>query len=118
MKSAAKASTNPFLKMMQRLLLHNELVLYGLVLEVDEDQVLEVIVLLYEIYNVESKNFRGEAPKFDKEAAKWSSKILFHAAQFLMYRDHKPELLENFFVPYAFEGCSHSDGRYLPSIYT
>jgi len=92
--------SNPFYKMIKNLFLTNSLVLFGRIDEVTVAQEEQVIWLLEYYYSKEAIGYPDIAPPFDKEAAAWSSKILFYAAQLVMYREHSGDTLVSFFPTY------------------
>lgn len=81
----------------------NEVVLYGKVDLVDVEHEKPVIELLRKIYYTEALDYPYEPPKFDEKAASWSSKVLFYAAQLVMYRAHDSNSLSDIIRPYDFE---------------
>lgn len=94
-------SGNSFYKMIENLFLTNKLVLFGRINVINSEQEQEVLELLEIHYNNESIGYPNIPPPFEKEAASWSSKILFHAAQLVMYREHSGETLESFFPTFT-----------------
>ena len=113
---------NPFFKMVEHLLLTNTLVLFGRINKVTVEQEKQVVTLLETYYNKESIDYPGISPQFDQEAAAWSSKVLFYAAQLVMYREHSGDTLSDFFPDYqrpktaAAMITADLSLRYLPSI--
>ena len=108
--------------MVEHLLRTNTLVLFGRINEVTVEQEKQVRTLLETYYNKESIDYPGIAPQFDEEAAAWSSKVLFYAAQLVMYREHSGDTLSVFFPNYeppktaAAIITADLSLRYLPSI--
>jgi len=108
--------------MMSNLLTTNKLALFGRINTITEAQELEVLTLLETTYKNESIGYPDTAPDFDKQAASWSSKILFYAAQLVMYRQHSGEQLSSFFPPYSLPKTAAAiltadiSLRYLPGI--
>lgn len=92
-ESTLQSLSNPFYRMIDRLMGANELVLFGRINDVSEAQSVAVVDLLNKRYVNEAVGYPFVAPTFDKEAATWSSKVLFHAAQLMMYREHEAESL-------------------------
>lgn len=88
---------NPFLKMIRNLFLTNRLVLFGRINNISEEQEQEVLDYIKSHYIKESSDYPGPLPEFNQQAALWSSKILFYAAQLVMYREHKASSLTSFF---------------------
>ena len=108
--------------MVDNLLHTNTLVLYGRIDEVTAEQEEGVVQLLASHYTKASIDYPGTPPQFEKEAAAWSSKILFYAAQLVMYREHSGESLGVFFPKYEYPRTAATiltadlSLRYLPSI--
>ena len=82
---------NPMLRTIENLFLTHKLVLFGRIDRVSEQQSNQVLAFLEDFYNEESIDYPSLAPKLHDEVAIWSSKILFHSAQLVMYREHKAE---------------------------
>ena len=81
--------------MQQHLRYYEEVMLYGNLLHVsDEDGAVAVAYLESEYMN-EALEYPFEAPRFDAEAALWAAKILYTATQLLLYREHKEKDLES-----------------------
>lgn len=118
----AKHSGNPFYKMIENLLRTNKIVLFGRMDVISLEQEKQVLELLENHYNRESIGYPNIPPPFEKEAAIWSSKILFYATQLVMYREHSGHSLANFFPrfnhPKSTAAILTADLslRYLPSI--
>jgi len=114
--------SNPFYKMLDNLFQTSQLVLYGRIDNVSEEQQLEVIKLLENQYKNESVGYPNPGIEFHRDAARWSSTILFYAAQLVMYREHSSDLLINLFPnfgrPKSASAIITSDLclRYIPSI--
>lgn len=115
-------SQGPFFRMMANLFQTNKLVLYGRINTISDEEEQNVLELIKAHYKLESPGYPVRAPQFDVEVAVWSSKVLFHAAQLIMYRQHSAENLETFF-PQFDKAKSESTIvsadiclRYMPSI--
>lgn len=100
-ESTIQSLSNPFYRMVERLLSANELVLFGRINNIDPGQSEAVLNLLEAYYNREALGYPFVAPIFDRMSALWSSKILFHAAQLLMYREHEAESIQQLIPAYA-----------------
>jgi len=97
------SKSKPFFQTIENLVHTNELVLFGRIEHIEPIQEQLVVKLLEMKYGMVSGNYPHTPPAFDEHAALWSSKILFHAAQLVMYRQHDAESLSNYFpqFPYA-----------------
>jgi len=108
--------------MMETLVHHQKLVLFGQIDEISPSQMEPVLDLLHQQYSTEAVGYPNQAPTFSIAAASWSASILFHAAQLLLYRSHNLSDLHDFFPPFNEEksagGILSADLslRYLPSI--
>ena len=90
-------SASYFLKMIQNLRLHEDIMLYGYVLEMKEDETLEVINFLKSEYQKEALDHPFDSPDFDPDAALWAAKTVYVAAQLILYRENKETELELLF---------------------
>lgn len=121
-ESTIQSLSNPFYRMIERLLGANELVLFGRINNISEKQSESVLGLLRGYYDKEAKAYPFVAPIFNKEAALWSSKVLFHAAQLLMYREHEADsihqLIPSFSKPKSAATILTADVslRFIPNI--
>jgi len=108
--------------MIDNLFQTEKLVLFGRIDSVSEEEQSEVIKLLEAHFNLESLDYPNPTPLFHRDAAIWSSTILFHAAQLVMYREHNSDSLKNFFPdfgqPKSASSIITSDLclRFIPSI--
>jgi len=122
--SEKKAPLSPFFRMIERLLETGELVLFGRVDQPTEEEEQSVVAFLKSRYDYEALGYPHFAPPFDEAAALWSSKILFHAAQLVMYRQHEAESLKDYIPPFPTPQTSSAiltadlSLRYLPAILT
>lgn len=87
--------------MIQVLRQQEEVVLYAHVLTIDEQEQHEVTDYLHREYLIETLNFPSDSLSFNPEAALWGAKIIYNAAQFILYRNHQEKDLQPFFP--AFE---------------
>jgi hypothetical protein len=73
------------------------MILYGKLLEFDEEDTALVTEFLQIEYETESLNYPFTAPGFDEAAALWAAKIICSFCQLILYRENKeaelPELL-------------------------
>jgi hypothetical protein len=84
----------PFLKMVQILRQHEEIVLYGYVLDISEKEEEEVNIFLKKEYEREVLNFPHVPPGFDATAALWAAKAIYVIAQLILYRKNKEAELQ------------------------
>lgn len=114
--------SKPFLKAIEQLLETNKLVLYGRIDEVPNAEMQAVLALLKERFEQEATGYPGPMPRWDPVAAGWAAKVLFHAAQLLMYRSQEADALGDYFpgfgLPQTAAAIISADGclRYLPGI--
>lgn len=94
---------NYFLNMVQHLRQHEEVMLFGNILRIDEADAAETVAYLQEQYRAESLEYPYTAPPFDAAAALWAAKTMNMAAQLLLYRENKPDDLESLFPPFGRE---------------
>ncbi|NJC27101.1 hypothetical protein [Neolewinella antarctica] len=87
----------PFLQAIEQLVLTNKLVLYGRIDEVPEMEMKAVLKLLEERFVKEATGYPATAPAWDSAATGWAVKVVFHAAQLLMYRSHEADALAHYF---------------------
>jgi len=112
----------PFFRAIEQLLETNKLVLYGRIDAVPETETREVQLLLKERFEREASGYPGTPPRWDPATAGWSAKVLFHAAQLLLYRSHEADALADYFPdfdqPPTAAAMISADGclRYLPGI--
>ena len=111
-----------FYKMIKHLFETNSLVLFGQISKISKEKETAVVQFIESYYEDESKGYPYTPLKFDKSAAVWSSKIVFHAAQLVMYREHDAESLESFFPEYNHPKTAEAivtadlSLRFIPSI--
>lgn len=75
--------------MVQTLRQHEEIVLYGYVLDISENEEEEVSTFLKKEYEREVLNFPYAPPGFDPAAALWAAKAVYVIAQLILYRKNK-----------------------------
>lgn len=92
-------ATHYFSKMIQHLWQEEEVMLYGNLLEISDEDVQEVITFLKEQYRIEALDYPHQAPAFDEAAALWGAKTIYLAAQLLLYRNTEIEDLPALFPP-------------------
>ena len=91
-----------FLKMIQTLRRHEEVMLYGNVPENDSESN-EVISLLREEYNLESIAYPFQTPGYNSNASLWAAKTVYVAAQLILYRENKETDLTVLLPEYLYE---------------
>lgn len=83
--------------MVQHLRQHEEVMLFGNILHIDDTDAAETVAYLQEQYRKESLEYPYSAPAFDAAAALWAAKTMNMAAQLLLYRENKPDDLGTLF---------------------
>lgn len=94
---------NYFLDMVQHLRQHEEVMLFGNLLQIDDTDAAETVAYLQEQYRKESLEYPYSAPPFDAAAALWAAKTMNMAAQLLLYRENKPDDLGTLFPAFGGE---------------
>jgi hypothetical protein len=89
-----------FLQMLQHLRHYEEVILYGNLLHVSEENETVVATYLKSEYENETLEYPFAVPDFDPDAAVWAAKTLYIATQLLLYREHKNEDVERLLQPY------------------
>lgn len=87
---------NLFLKMILNMR-QEEIMLYDNLLTVSQKNANEVVYFLQLEYEEETSDYPFLAPSFDAEAALWAAKLVYFAAQLVLYRDNQPQELPAFF---------------------
>ncbi|MFY7963955.1 MAG: hypothetical protein ACOVO1_03575 [Chitinophagaceae bacterium] len=91
---------NYFLLMIRMLRQNEEILLYANILTVNKTDSDDVIDFLHHEYINESIEYPYTPPNFNKEAALWAAKIMYIAAQLILYRENKavdlPQLLPEY----------------------
>lgn len=88
---------NYFLNMVQHLRQHEEVMLFGNILHINDTDAAETVAYLQEQYRAESLEYPYTAPPFNAAAALWAAKTMNMAAQLLLYRENKPDDLGSLF---------------------
>jgi hypothetical protein len=91
-----------FLKMIQTLRWHEEIMLYANVPESDADSN-EVISFLKDEYSQESIAYPFQIPDYNSNASLWAAKIVYVAAQLILYRKNKESDLTILLPEYLYE---------------
>ncbi len=89
--------------MVQHLRQHEEVMLFGNILHIEETDAAETVAYLQEQYRAESLEYPYTAPPFDAAAALWAAKTINMAAQLLLYRENKPDDLGTLFPAFKRE---------------
>ncbi|AFM05596.1 hypothetical protein Fleli_3266 [Bernardetia litoralis DSM 6794] len=79
--------SNYFSKTIEHLRHYEEVFLFGNLLSISESEKESVIDLLEIEYKIESVEYPQPVLIFDKDAAFWAAKIVYMAAQFMLYRE-------------------------------
>ena len=114
--------SNPFVQTIEQLLEDDTLILYGRTDEIPTADMQAVLELLEERFEREAIGYPGPPLKWDAVAAGWSVKVIFYAAQLLLYRSHDVDDLAYYFAglgqPKTAAAIASADIclRYLPSI--
>jgi len=86
--------------MIQHLRQQEEVLLFGNLLSVAEQDKQATLAFLQSEYEQEKLNYPYQAPAFDAESAWWAAQIVYVTAQILLYRQHEetelPRLLPDF----------------------
>jgi hypothetical protein len=99
---------NYLLQTTQHLRHYEEVMLYGNLLLVSEEHLNQTVEYLQKEYSNESLNYPFVAPKFDPAAARWASKLVYTAAQLMLYRENKEADINKLLAAY--------DGELTPSV--
>ncbi len=90
-----------FTKMIKHLRQSEEVVLYAFLPVLQPADEAEVLFFLETDYAEESVEYPFEAPDFDREAASWAARVVFHAAQLLLYREQQVVEIAPLFAAYS-----------------
>ncbi len=99
-----------------------EIMLYGHVLYVNEQEAAEVLAFLKHEFQQESLSYPYKVPNFDESSALWAAKLVYIAAQLILYRkDNEADLatlLPNFSEKMTPDALLSADLclRFLPSM--
>lgn len=78
-----------FLKMIQSLRQHEEIMLYGNILNISPQERDHVVNFLRDEYEREVLEYPHAAPEFNPDAAIWAAQTIYLAAQLILYRENK-----------------------------
>ena len=91
---------NYFLKMIQQLWEKEEIMLYGNIMSITDEEIGAVGAFLKKAYNREALDYPHQTPEFDYQAAQWAAKTIYLAAQLLLYRENKETDLPKIILAY------------------
>lgn len=94
---------NYFLNMIKNLREHEEIMLYGNILNIDEKDTFEVVEFLKNEYQLETLEYPYKVPKFDEKAALWAAQTVYIASQLMLYRENKDSDIELLLPDYTGE---------------
>jgi hypothetical protein len=80
---------NYFLKMIQNLRKHEDVLLYDNILNTTVEDEKEVVDFLNEEYSLEALNHPYQSPEFNSHASLWAAKTVYISAQLILYRENK-----------------------------
>lgn len=94
-----KPKEDYFLNMIKSLREGEEVILYykNITSTPEEDQ--RVIDFLLSQYEDEQADYPARSPEFDGAAALWAAKMVYVAAQLILFREHKEEAINDLFPP-------------------
>ncbi len=110
--------------MIEQLRRDEHILLYSHVIGISYEESRQVIDFLENEYKRESLNYPYEAPAFDPEAALWAARLLYHAAQLLLFREHHADDLGSLITDYPGQSDASSMLscdlclRFLPGLIT
>src|ERR1044072_5338964 len=120
-----KSQTNYFLQTLEHLRNYEEVMLYGNLLEITNEQAAEAVIYLQREFEHEKLTHQCKAiPVFDSKAALWAARTIYTSAQLMLYREHKEIELELLFAPYHLPMTASAQLsadlmlRFLPDIIT
>lgn len=79
-----------FLQTIQHIYEHESVILYNNIFDISDEETVQVVEFLRLMYDTESLDFPHDPVVFDGEAALWSAKTIYCAAQLILYRQHSP----------------------------
>lgn len=93
--------------MIKNLREHEEIMLYGNILNIDERESFEVVEFLKNEYQLETIEYPYNVPEFDPKAALWAAQTVYIAAQLMLYRENNDSDIEVLLPDYIDE-CNAS----------
>lgn len=94
---------SPYLKALTHLRVYEEIMLFGNLSLISEEDEAQVGSFLKSEFEDEQLSYPHEAPEFDKHAALWGARVVYIAAQLLLYRQNKAQDLPALFPDFAGE---------------
>ncbi|MCB9261972.1 MAG: hypothetical protein H6607_06330 [Flavobacteriales bacterium] len=79
------------------------LVLYQNIFFIAGAEETEVALFLENEYQLETNGYLLDVPPFDAKAALWAARLIYHAAQFILYRANSIASIDEFIVDYEAE---------------
>jgi hypothetical protein len=117
------SETNYFLKTIEHLRSYEEIILYGNILEITNEQKDQTLKYLEREYQYEQANYpKIKIQNFNPEAALWAAKTIYVSAQLMLYRKNEEQdiaiLLPSFTYPMSPSAHLSADLvlRFLPDI--
>lgn len=93
--------------MIKNLREHEEIMLYGNILNINEKDASLVVEFLEKEYQLETLEYPYKVPEFDQKAALWAAQTVYIAAQLMLYRENKDSDIELLLPDYTGE-CNAS----------
>lgn len=93
--------SNHFLSTIQHLRTHEEIMLYGQLLDISAEELEQTGHYLKQEYEQETISYPHTPPKFTAQAAVWAARLVFNAAQLVLYREQKTQELASLLSDYA-----------------
>ncbi|MBT1695893.1 hypothetical protein KK083_03320 [Fulvivirgaceae bacterium PWU4] len=94
---------NYFDKMIRHLRQHEEVMLYGNLLNITAEEADDVVDFLKEEYEREALNHPYEVPLYNPVASRWAAQTVYISAQLMLFRENKPEDLGLLLPAFPFE---------------
>jgi hypothetical protein len=89
--------------MIKQLRQHEDIILYGNILTIDQLESIEATEFLRHEYENEMLGFPYTPPAFDEEAALWGAKTIYITAQLILYRENRGTELSGLLPEYTAE---------------
>jgi len=115
---------NYFLKMIQNARTNEDVILYGNILNISNEDYNKAVIYLEKEYNREALSYPFVCPPFDANAAMWGAKTFYLATQLWLYRENPVDDLKALLPAYNSEinaGAILSADlllRFLPNVIT
>lgn len=98
-----ESTKTPFLDTIYHLRSIEQVILYNKIVTVSRIEEIDTASFLETEYENEILEYPGVAPKFNSDASLWAARIVYSAAQLLLYREHKISDLNDFLPEYKGE---------------